>query len=185
MQVENEEEKNLEIEEAEETAQLVGEETPAPFDGENATLSWTAFEHDHVERTSDWFWALGIVAVCAALTSILFHDLFFAVIILLAAFMLGWLARTPQELLEFEITETGIRTGDEMHVYEDIIAFWVIHDAVRPLLLVDTVKFMSPNLIIPIHDIDPDEISAYLREHAKEVEMKEPLAHKILEFFGL
>src|SRR3989344_4411043 len=67
-----------------------------------------------------------------------------------------------------------------------MISFWVEdeHDD-RPLLLVDTTKIMSPNLIIPIEEIDPSLVRAFLQEYAEEKHMKEPLAHKILEFLGL
>lgn len=152
----------------------------------STVLRWSAYEHEHVPRGSDWFWALGIFAVCAALTSILFHNILFAVLIILAAAILGMLARTPPELMEIELTEKGIRTGETLHRYHEIISFWVEdgHDD-SPLLLVDTTKFMSPNLIIPIEHTDPALVRAYLKEHSKEVHMKEPVAHKILEFFGL
>ena len=43
---------------------------------------------------------------------------------------------------------------------------------------------MSPNLVIPLEGVDHEEVRAYLRERVDEVPMKEPLAHKILEFFG-
>jgi hypothetical protein len=153
---------------------------------ENVAISWSAYEHDHVERGSDWYWALGIVAVCGALTSILFHDVFFAIIIVLAAFILGYLARTPLELMYFKVSDEGIWVGDELHKYKEVISFWVEEEhGDRPHLLVDTIKFLSPNLIIPIEDVDPREVRAYLKERVKEVEMREPAAHKILEFFGI
>lgn len=153
-------------------------------DAETGTLRWEAYEHEHIERGSDWFWALGIIAVCAAVTSIIFGNFLFAVVILMASFTIGFIAKQPPELHEFEINEKGIRIGNDMHLYPSIISFWVDEELEEPLLLVDTTKFMSPNLIIPIGDIDPEEIREYLRPHAKEVPMKEPLAHKILEFFG-
>jgi len=149
-------------------------------------LRWSAFEHDHIERSSDWFWALGIVAVCAALVSILFHDVLFAVLILVATSTIAMLARTPPDIVEFEISDRGIKVGGTMHRFEEIISFWVEdHDVERPLLLVDTIKFMAPNLIIPIEHIDPHTVREYLRARSQEVPMKEPVAHKILEFFGL
>jgi hypothetical protein len=43
---------------------------------------------------------------------------------------------------------------------------------------------MTPNLVIPIGDVDPEMIRAFLSERVEEVPMKEPIAHKILEFFG-
>lgn len=150
------------------------------------TLRWSAYEHAHVERSADWFWALGIVAVCGALVSILFHDTLFALLILVAATTLALLARTPPLLVEFELSERGIKVGDTMHRYEEVISFWVEdHGVERPLLLVDTTKFMAPNLIIPIEHIDPHIVREYLRKRTDEVPMREPVAHKILEFFGL
>jgi hypothetical protein len=149
------------------------------------TLRWSAYEHEFVERNSEWFWALGIVAVCIALISILFQDFLFSVVVLMGAGTIGLLANIPPEVVEFEVSNRGIRVGRQLHRYDEIIAFWVEdeHDA-APLLLVDTTKLMAPNLIIPIENIDPHEIRTFLKEHAEEVPMREPIAHKILEFFG-
>lgn len=149
-------------------------------------LRWSAYEHEHVVRGSDWFWALGIIALSAAVVSILFHNVLFALIILIAAGSLAMLANVPPDLVQFEISERGIRVADKMHRFEDIISFWVEeHDAPRPLLLVDTTKVMTPNLIIPLENIDPREVREALSQRVQEVPMREPLAHKILEFFGL
>jgi|SRR3989338_2456985 len=150
-------------------------------------LRWSAYEHEHIERGSDWYWALGIVAICAALTSVLFSNVLFAIVLIVAAFTIGLIARTPPRLIEFEISDRGIRVAGTLHRYDHIIAFWVEdeHEHMPPLLLVDTTKFMSPNLIIPIEDIDPAEVREFLQQRAEERPMKEPVSHKILEFFGI
>lgn len=148
------------------------------------TVHWEAYEHEHIERGGDWYWALGIIAVCAAITSILFSNFLFALLILVAAFTIGLIASRPPEVHEFEISEKGIRIGKEFHPYASVISFWVDDELDKPLLLIDTTKFLAPNLVIPIGDIHPDHIREAMRPHAEEVPMKEPLAHKILEFFG-
>jgi hypothetical protein len=148
------------------------------------TLRWSAYEHEHIERGSDWFWALGVIAVSGALTSILFGNFLFAIVVLLAATTIGLIAQKPPELHEFELTEKGIRIGQAFHPYETVISFWVDEELEKPLLLIDTTTFMSPNLIIPVAEMHPDDIRDYLRPYAQEVPMKEPIAHKILEFFG-
>lgn len=154
--------------------------------GEYATLRWSAHEHEHVPRDSNWYWALGILSVCVALISILFGNVLFAILILVAATTLGILATTPPPLIEFELSDRGIRVGGTMHRYEEVISFWVEdHDADPPILLVDTIKWMSPNLVIPLEHVDHRLVRAYLTERVEEVPMKEPIAHKILEFFGL
>lgn len=150
----------------------------------SAPLRWSAYEHEHLERGSDWFWALGIIAVSAALTSILLGNVLFAVLIVVAAATIGLIANHPPQLHEFELTEAGIRTGVTMHPYENIISFWVDEEPQEPVLLVDTIAFMAPNLVIPLGETKPDAVREFLREYAEEVPMKEPLAHKVMEFFG-
>lgn len=152
----------------------------------SAPIRWRAYEHEHVERTSDWYWALGIFAVCTALISAIFGNFLFAILILVAAATLGVLAQSPPPLVNFELSDRGIRIGETMHRYEEIISFWVEdHDADPPILLVDTIKWLSPNFVIPLADMDPKLIRAYLTERCEEVPMKEPIWHKVLEFFGL
>ena len=153
-------------------------------DAQIGTLRWEAYEHEHIERGSDWFWALGIIAACAGVTSIIFGNFLFALVIFVAAFTIGLIAKQPPELHEFEIGPKGIRIGNDLHAYDSIIAFWVDDELEEPLLLVDTTKFMTPNLVIPVGDMDPEEVREYLRAHTEEVRMQEPIAHKILEFFG-
>lgn len=153
-------------------------------DSGSAPLRWSAYEHEHIERGSDWFWALGVIAVCAAITSILFSNVLFAVLILIAATTIGLIARHPPEEHEFEISDKGIRTGNVTHPFDKILSFWVETEEGTPTLLVDTTTFMSPNLVIPLGEMDPEAVRATLAERAEEVPMKEPLAHKVLEFFG-
>ncbi len=149
-------------------------------------IRWTAHEHEHIERGSDWFWALGIAAAALAAISFLFGNALFGVLIIVAAVTLGIFAKKPPPLMEFEISDRGIRTGEVMHRYEEIISFWVEeHDANPPILLIDTTKWLSPNLIIELEHVDAKEVRAFLAERVEEVPMKEPVAHKILEFFGL
>jgi hypothetical protein len=147
-------------------------------------LRWSAYEHEHIERTSDWFWALGIIAVSAALTSILFGNVLFALLIVVAATVLSLIAQKKPELHEFELSDRGIRISGTLHSYTEIISFWVETEGKEPLLLVDTTKFMAPNLIIPLGDMEPEDVRAFLLERVDEVPMREPLSHKILEFFG-
>ena len=155
--------------------------------GENIVLRWSAYEHEHVERGSDWYWALGIVAVCIAVIAILLNDFLFAVLILVAAATLALHSRTPPDISNFELSERGMRVNGVMHRFDQIISFYVDeeHHSGRPLLLVDTTKVMSPNLIIPIEHVDPRHVRAFLKERCEEVHMKEPITHKIFEFLGL
>lgn len=149
-------------------------------------IRWQAYEHEHIERGRDWYWALGVFAVAVSLISVLLGNLFFGILILVAAATLAVIASSPPPLVRFELSDRGVRVGDTLHRYEEIISFWVEdHEVDPPTLLVDTTKWLSPNLVIPIRDADPALVRAFLKERAEEVPMKEPIWHKILETFGL
>ena len=152
----------------------------------SAPIRWQGSEHEHIERGGDWYWALGIFALCTALISVLLGNFLFGLLIIVAAGTLGLLAKSPPPVVEFELSDRGIRVGTTMHRYEEIISFWVEdHDADPPVLLVDTIKWLSPNLVIPLTDVDPKQVRAFLSERTEETPMKEPVWHKILEFFGI
>ena len=150
-------------------------------------MRWSAYEHEHIERERDWYIALGIAAVCIAIVSILFSDALFALLILVAAFTIALLARIPPELVQFELSDRGIRVAGRMHRFDEITAFWVEeeHHSGRPHLLLTTKKIMHPTIIIPIEHIDPHTVRSFLKEHSHEKHMHEPVAHRILEMFGI
>jgi hypothetical protein len=150
-----------------------------------ATLRWSAQEHEHVERSSDWYWALGVAAVCLAVTAVLFHDTLFGLLIIIGAVTMALYAREPRPTHSFELSGRGIKIDDTLHHWDDIISFWIEEDNdAAPTLLVDTTKPLSPNLIIPLDQVDHTAVRELLLKHCSEVPMREPLPHKIMEALG-
>lgn len=147
-------------------------------------IRWSADEHRHFERGREWYISLAVIAAATSLTAIVFNDVFFGILIVVGAIAISLVASKPPRHLSFEINDKGVMTGDTFHSYKEILAFWVSHDEEEPLLLIDTTKFMSPNLIIPLEGVSSEKVRAKIKPHAKEVEMHEPLFHKVFEFFG-
>lgn len=150
-------------------------------------LSWSAYEHEHTERGGDWFWALGITALCIAIIAMLLGDLLFSILIIIAALTIALLARTPPSLTQFTLSEHGLRVADQLHRYDEIVSFWVEekHHSGRVHLFIDTTKFTAPNIIIPLENIDPRVVRLFLLERVQESRMKEPFSHRVFEFLGL
>jgi hypothetical protein len=156
------------------------------MEDDREVLVWHAYEHEHIEREADWYWAIGIVAFSAALTSVIFGNYLFAFIIVIALGLLAALARHKPELTRFELSKKGVRTGEHMHAYNEIIAFHMIDETEgEPRLLVATKKFSTPILTTPISHFEPEEIRAFLKRHAVEKPLREPIGHRVLEFFGM
>ncbi len=157
------------------------------------TISWQAYEYEHRERSADWYWALGILAIAAAVTAILFSDILFGVLILIAAFTMALFAARPPRLLTFEIGERGIKVGRHFFPYLSLHSFWVEtgHEGHRPALILRSKKALSPHIVLPLSSRnpsvrfpDPHEVRDSVLSKLPEEEQRESLAEHLLEFFG-
>jgi len=149
-------------------------------------LEWQAFEHEHIHKSSDWFWALGIIAIAGAVTAIIFSNILFAILILVGAFTLGMLAVKRPSRVNFRISERGVVIGSKMHPYSSLESFWVEDEEEHalPKLLIKSKKLLVPHIVIPIDHISPSDVRDYLSQYLAEEEDSESLAQKIMEFFG-
>lgn len=154
---------------------------------EDITFSWSAFEHAHVPKEQDWFWALGIITVAAACVSFFFANYLFGIFILLAGGTVGLLAQRENPIVSFEINTDGVRVGEYMYPYNLFRQFSISERTLNtPLLVFDTLRFLNPHLYIPLDEsIDQDELREFLKKSVQEVERGVPLSHTIVELFGL
>jgi hypothetical protein len=149
-------------------------------------IEWTTLEHKHIHKSSDWFWALGILAITAAATSIIFNNILFAIVILIGAFTMGMNASKPPAQARFKITQRGILINNTLYPYSSLESFWVAdeNEYEQPKLLVKSKKLLTPHIVIPIESASPDDIRDYILNYLDEEEDSESLIQKIMEFFG-
>lgn len=149
-------------------------------------LQWQAFEHEHLHKSSDWFWALGIIAIAGAATAIIFSNILFAIVIIIGAFTLGMHAAKRPNLVSFKINERGVVIDNKLHPYSSLESFWVedSNENIQPKLLVKSKKLLALHVVIPIEHVSSSDVRDYLAQYLAEEEDSEPLAQKIVEFFG-
>lgn len=140
------------------------------------TISWSAPTHSPAPRSADWYWTLGLVAVCGIVASVFFGNLIFAALISLAALCVGVLAaRAPREC-EVHITPEGISLDQDFFPYRSLRTFFVLTDHhAGPRLLLTTSGILHPHMAIGIHEpATPEAIHAYLSHFLKEEEHHSP-----------
>jgi len=129
---------------------------------------------------------LGILATSVSVIAILFHNYFFAILVLVAAFTLSLLAKRIPRIVTFTLTSQGLIAGTENYPWSIIATFNIKHNTSNSsVLLIDTIKILAPHLSIPIPNHKAEEIRTFLSEYIKEEELHEPLSNKVIEFFGL
>lgn len=148
-------------------------------------ITWDAPEHHHVDKGSDWFWVLGILAVCGAVAAFFFGNYLFALVILLAAGTMALRSVKPPRVVSFMVGKKGVRAGDQLYPYSSLEAFAIDEEDERgPQLLLRAKSMYSPLIVMPIPEEHVEEIEELIRNRLPEEELREPLGHKLLELLG-
>ena len=150
-------------------------------------ISWEVDTHEHQDRSADWYWTLGLLALGGAALSIFFGNYLLAVILLLGGGCIGFLAaRGPREH-SVRIDQKGIMLDGTLYAHRNIVSFWVEEPpGGEPRLLVTTSGILHPQLVIPLlSTARASAVRQYLRRLAKEEEQHAHLGEHLAELFGL
>ena len=163
----------------------------------NEKLVWSALEYEEKDRTSDWFWALGIIVVTSSIAAIIFENYFFATLIILSGILLRFFAIKKPDMVTYELNRKGLIIRSRLYPYDNIKSFWIqigtYHEInpphneinMKPILFIHSERAFMPILSIPIDETIAEDIhSIILSKNIAEVEMKEHVSEKIMEALG-
>jgi hypothetical protein len=151
------------------------------------TIDWNMHEFHYLQKNADWYWALGIISIAAAIAAIYFNNILFAIIILLGAFALGMHGNVEPKVLSYKLSRRGATIEDTLYPFDTLDSFWVEeHDHKPHRILVKSRKLLMPYIIMPLSpDVDPDEIRHFLLDHGlPEEELHEGVVRQIFEHLG-
>lgn len=147
-------------------------------------LRWEAPEFEYKEKSNDWYWILGIIAVAGALISILLNNVLFAVFIGMGAFIIGIFASKHPDILQIELNTKGIVVDDMFYPYRSLESFWVEDlEEGKERLFLSPKATLALQVVLPIENINPDLVREFLEQYVEEEEQRESLAERIMEFF--
>ena len=115
-------------------------------------ITWSAPEYIFREKTADWYWALGIMAVAGAITSYILGNILFSILIILGAFTVATYGARRPHTVEFEIDRRGIRSGVTLYPHSSLSSFWVVEGKEESKIILQSNKALMPYIIIPIGD---------------------------------
>jgi len=151
---------------------------------EKEKIEWSALEYEEKERSVDWFWALGIIVVAGSITSLIYGNYFFAILLILSGILLGFFAIKKPEMVSYELNKKGLKIKTRLFPYESMKSFFV-QTTPKPMLFVKSSRMFMPILSMPIEDNLAEDIrSLLLSNNVQEEEMKEGPSEKIMERLG-
>lgn len=149
------------------------------------TISWEASEHPHIEKKSDWYWALGIVAFVGAAIAVIFGNILFAIVIILGAILMAIVSVREPAIVPYSITARGMRVDDRLYPYATLESFCIDEESpAGPQLLLKSSGMLRPLMIIPLPPEAIEEVDMILAERLPEEHLEESLSHRLLEFLG-
>ena len=76
-------------------------------------LEWSALEYEEKEQTIDWFWALGIIIIASAVTSIIFENYFCNTHCLGRNIARSFYYQKP-EMVSYELNDKGLKIKNRL-----------------------------------------------------------------------
>lgn len=149
------------------------------------SFSWETPEYVHVEKSQDWFWTVGIITAAIVVTSMIFGNFLFAIVLAVGAFCLVLFASRHPRVIRVEIGEKGVAIEKTLFPYRTLESFGLDeahHHGLR--LVIKSKKPLMPLVVIPAQSQDADELRDFLKHHLKEEAFEENMVHSFFERIG-
>jgi len=148
-------------------------------------MEWDAPEYEHKERSSDWFWAVGIVSFSIAIASVILGNIIFGILILVSAFSLSLFVNREPETVHVVVDEKGITKGRLRYPYPSLHSYWLDTDHPHPKIVLRSEKFFIPLIIVPLSDkVNAEELDRKLAQFLEERYHSMPFLEHVLEYLG-
>lgn len=154
---------------------------------ETKKYEWDAVEFEHREKSTDWYWGLGIAVVAGCIICLISQNYLLAVLLLLGGVLLGFYANDKPHPVHVELSARGIKIDNDLYTHETMQSFWIYSDhRDRKRIILTTGRSVMPQRIITMpEDIPANNIRQYLLAFLEEKETKPSLIDLIAETIGV
>jgi hypothetical protein len=146
-------------------------------------VQWRASEYVQHDKQGLWFVGLAVASFVLIMVALfLVHSYTFAILVVVMAIAIGYMASRPPQEVSYQLTSQGLLIGERSFSYHDFASFGVINEgALYSVILIPTRRF-SPSVsiyfpealgerivdilgsILPMRDIKPDAIDRLSRK---------------------
>lgn len=148
-------------------------------------IEWDAHEYEHKERSPDWFWAIGIIAVSIAIAAVIFGNIIFGILVLISTFTLSLFASRPPSTLHVSVDERGITRGKIRYPYQTLQSFWIDTEHPHKKIILQSEKMFMPLITVPLGDeVDVEQLHEKLLLSLPEEFHNLPFVERVLEYLG-
>lgn len=133
-------------------------------------IEWSAPEYRHKEKSVDFIWTIGLVALVSCIIALWLKNYLFSVFIFISGACLILFSIRPPSDVNFSIETDGISLGKDKYDWKKIKFFNIKKNKDEALLLIEIDKYLLPIYTIPLPLDKADQVRTSL---LKVLEMKE------------
>ena len=150
-------------------------------------FEWDAMEVDHREKTTDWYWILGILVVVSCVLCLISKNYLLAILIVLGGILIAFYANDRPVAVHVEVSEHGIKLNEYLYTFATMKSFWIYVDhKKRNRLSIITGRAVMPERIVTLpDDTEAKTIRQFLLRFMEEKETKPSLIDLIADSVGL
>jgi hypothetical protein len=149
-----------------------------------ALISWDARTHIQSEKSSDWYWSVGIITLAIAAVCLILGQVIPAIFVVVASVTLVLHASKAPLIAHYEINDRGIVIDDTLYPFVSLESFWITHDQEPARLLVKSRKVFMPLIVIMIEGVEVEDVRQVMLKYIAETEHREPFLQHVLEGLG-
>lgn len=148
-------------------------------------VSWEAPEHNHIEKTNNWYWILIIITISGFITSLIFNNILLGVLFLISCSVMILVSIRKPHTIPFAVTLRGVRVDEKLYPYSTLESFYIDEENPHdPQLLIRSKHTFMPLIIFSLPEEILDDAHDIISTRLPEEHLEEPFAHKLMEFFG-
>lgn len=151
-------------------------------------FEWQGKEYVFEEKSADWYWALGIIALALIVACVFFNNILLGLVIAAAAVAIALNAAKHPRIHRFQITDEGIVIDNNLYPYANMLHFSVLEyvdPTWPPALSIKTKSLLVPHLLIPIVGPDPEDVYEYILNHIPEGRHDESVIDRLVDMLRL
>lgn len=147
-------------------------------------IEWQAPEYKHKDKSVDFLWTIGLVALVMLGLAIWNQNYIFAVFIFISGGTLILFSIREPENINFIIETSGLSLGKDKYEWKKIKGFHIKKENNEAILLIEINKYFLPVYTISLPIELADTVRESLMKVTPNIELEESKSMKFMEKLG-
>jgi hypothetical protein len=147
-------------------------------------IEWQAPEYKHKDKSVDFLWTIGLVALVMLGFAIWKQNYIFAVFIFISGGTLILFSIRKPENINFIIETSGLSLGKDKYEWKKIKGFHIKKEETEAILLIEINKYFLPVYTISLPIELADTVRESLIKVTPNIELEESKSMKFMEKLG-